>query len=109
MDELIRFVGLTLRLPFYLAGLVLAIAFTTVYGGLSFVWFFLVLPLVWMLVGVPTAFFSISFRGRGGGTEQLKQKLGSDISRWEDDYKSHFVEFLNMYRSLNRWFLEGPG
>lgn len=107
MDELIRLIGLALRLPFFLGGLVLASAFTLVYGGLSVLWFFLVLPLSWAVLGVPMAFFAISFRG--SGTEQLKQRLGADIAQWEAHYIDHFSEFTNMYRGLYAWFIEGSG
>ncbi len=107
MDELIRLIGLTLRLPFFVAGMLLSTAYVLVFGGISGLWFFLVLPVTWGLIKVPATFFSISFRG--SGTEQLKQRISADVSRWEGEYTAHFAPLPDLYRGLYRWLMEGSG
>jgi hypothetical protein len=107
VDDLIRLIGLALRLPFFIVGIVATAGYTVILGGLSVMWFFFLLPVTWTLVGVPAAFFAISFKG--SGTEQLKQRLGDDIARWESNYQDHFGGFAGMYQDLYKWFLEGSG
>jgi len=107
VDDLIRAIGLAMRLPFFIVGALLSTAYVVVYGSISGLWFFLVLPVAWSLVKVPLTFFSISFRG--SGTEQLKRRLSTDLSKWEAEYSAHFAGFPDLYRDLYRWFMEGSG
>jgi hypothetical protein len=75
------------------------------YAVLGGLWFFLVQPVSWVVLGVPAAFISVSFKGNG--TEQLKTRLDRDISGWRSRHRYYFEAIKRTYNDLHRWFIEG--
>lgn len=99
--------GLTTRAPFYLVGLIALSLWAVCYGALGALWFFLVQPILWGLLGIPAAFFSVSFKGNG--IEQFKARVQGEVSGWKTNYRRYFGAVGRTYDDLQRWFIEGSG
>jgi hypothetical protein len=105
VDTLVRSVGLALRLPFFVLGSIGMTVYTLGFGAMSALWFFVVTPILWALLGVPAAFLSVSFRGKG--TAELKTRIDSDVETWRVEYTDHFRHFADGYGALTRWVITG--
>jgi hypothetical protein len=105
VDGIIRSVGLALRIPPFVVGWIGMAIYTIVLGTASAVWFFVVIPVAWVLLGVPAAFLRVSFRGKG--TEELKKHIDSDLASWRATYTDHFQHFSDGFSALHRWVVTG--
>jgi len=109
MDAIIGTIGLILRLPFWAIGTVLAVIWTVGFGGLSALWFYLAIPALWVVFGVPAAFFAVSFGGRRNASAQLSKRLSDDVQGWKTHTKYHFSEIFGLHKGLNKWLINGSG
>lgn len=107
MDGFIRGVGLVLRFPFFLVGLAVTATYSAVAGLLLSVWTFVVCPLVWVVFGIPLAFFSIAFKGSGSGTTQLQQRLEKDIEAWKRTWTYRYKGIGGLFDGLTKWLIRG--
>ena len=105
MNGIIKGVGLTLRLPVFILGTLLATALALVIAILSVVVVFIFIPAGWIVFKVPSAFFTVS--ARGNASQELRGRLGRDIERWNSGYRNHFTEILDNHRRLWSWLVTG--
>jgi hypothetical protein len=105
LDAIIGTVGLVLRFPVFVVWLVASGVFWIVLSIYAATWWLVLVPLVWLMIGVPLAFFGTAFGA--GSSKQLKDRLTRHIQDWHGSRRKYLTNRRREIRRQVKWLSSG--
>lgn len=101
--QLVAAADAAVRLPLRLVAEVVAAVCTFVGGLVLSLWYVVVLPVAWLVVGVPFAVVAAFVTRRQHSSGHLRRRLRAHRESWRSNRSYRFARLRDTYRRVRRW------